>query len=671
MGTISRDTFNSLKQYVGVRLQQGVPLVDADWNELEDIRRFELRAFLKWYVGDGIPQGNNGFAIQSIPGVDNDFMIRGGDGTATGAGRCLVEGMDVLNANDIRYSEQVLVDATKAVAMGVSPVDLLTAASVDTDYYVYLDVWEREVLPGEPGDDPDIFDINLINSEIGVETCTRIKREWVVRIHEVDELDSPPTCPAGHYFYPLARINRYAGQARIYTEDITDLRRTGLTVQSYNDTQQIVRDAFGDSYTLDGNGEANLSVSLRDTINALLRNTIPMTTPTQFTLASALEGEASAVYDHNGNLWVFWSSARQGKLGIWYKRYDKETKTWSPETQLTDNTSGGLFPEVIVDSNNGIWVFWCSFRNNELHIVCDHRQPDGNWSGEQQVSSNATGAKPNCISVAVDGLGQIWVFWDSGFDHNRSINYNCHSSGGAWQGEQQLATSTAGNDRDPSAVVDADGVVCVCWESMRPDGYGYSIFWNWYDPGTGWNTSHRSLTQTTHSSKEHHPNAVLTPDGDIWIFHHARIGYPDTYDIWCKRGRKYVDSGGITSWIWGPEQQLTTNASNNKFAYAVVDNRGDIWMFWISDRSGEWSYWFKHYSIESGWSRSRPITVESDIVDIRSSIRADGICAVADENMIQIFWDRILETFPTASPFPTTSMLVSSEIWHTSLVSKI
>ena len=40
--TFSRNTFDKLKHYVGVRLQQGVPIVDADWNELEDIRKYEL-----------------------------------------------------------------------------------------------------------------------------------------------------------------------------------------------------------------------------------------------------------------------------------------------------------------------------------------------------------------------------------------------------------------------------------------------------------------------------------------------------------------------------------------------------------------------------------------------------------------------------------------------------
>ena len=61
MAVISTSTFDPLARYVNVRMQQGVPIVDADLNELDDIRQFELRAFLKWFVGDGVPDGNDDF----------------------------------------------------------------------------------------------------------------------------------------------------------------------------------------------------------------------------------------------------------------------------------------------------------------------------------------------------------------------------------------------------------------------------------------------------------------------------------------------------------------------------------------------------------------------------------------------------------------------------------
>lgn len=72
MGDYSRDPRTRLsesvaKHYVGVRLQQGVPLLDADWNELDDLRRHELASVVARFIGDGVPSGNDGFRIDALP----------------------------------------------------------------------------------------------------------------------------------------------------------------------------------------------------------------------------------------------------------------------------------------------------------------------------------------------------------------------------------------------------------------------------------------------------------------------------------------------------------------------------------------------------------------------------------------------------------------------------
>ena len=79
MAVITPDSFNPLRRFVNVRLQQGVPIVDAEWNEKDDVRRFELRAYLKWFVGDGVPFGSDAFLIEAlaVPAA-NDFIIRAG-----------------------------------------------------------------------------------------------------------------------------------------------------------------------------------------------------------------------------------------------------------------------------------------------------------------------------------------------------------------------------------------------------------------------------------------------------------------------------------------------------------------------------------------------------------------------------------------------------------------
>ncbi len=222
MGNFSRDTLDRLKHYVGVRLQQGVPIVDADWNEQEDIRKYELQTFLKWFVGNGVPAGNNGFNITSLADP-NDFEITGGDGTADGAGRILVDGWDAIIESILRYSEQTLYnDATLAAEWGVDPLEPLTTPSANRTDTAYLDIWEREVEATE--------DINLINPGIGVETCVRNKREWAVRVAENATIP-PVIIPEGHVFYPLATLSRVGGSPQITPGGIIDLRQTNLNLR--------------------------------------------------------------------------------------------------------------------------------------------------------------------------------------------------------------------------------------------------------------------------------------------------------------------------------------------------------------------------------------------------------------------------------------------------------
>lgn len=233
MGNFSRDTFDRLKHYVGVRLQQGVPLIDADWNEQEDIRKSEMQTFLKWFAGNGVPIGNDGFLIIAASGTTNNFGITGGDGTAEGAGRCIVEGLDVMIEDNSRYTDQPLYDnGNLADQWGVDPIAPLTTPGADRVDTVYLDVWEREVDSGE--------DTDLINPAIGLETCVRLKREWAVRVAEGSL--APPAPAPGHSLYAIARLNRTPGSATISASQIEDLRTTGIKL---SDLAAEIQDARG------------------------------------------------------------------------------------------------------------------------------------------------------------------------------------------------------------------------------------------------------------------------------------------------------------------------------------------------------------------------------------------------------------------------------------------
>src|SRR5262245_26056792 len=102
MGNFSRNTFelNKNKNYVGVRLQQGVPLVDADWNELDDAIRNEIYSGLSQIFPDGARPGLD-LEIRQVdinPLPPNDLRML--------AGAALVGGRPIRVPTPVRYSTQ-------------------------------------------------------------------------------------------------------------------------------------------------------------------------------------------------------------------------------------------------------------------------------------------------------------------------------------------------------------------------------------------------------------------------------------------------------------------------------------------------------------------------------------------------------------------------------------
>lgn len=162
-----RHTFNPKKHNIGVRLQQGVPILDRDWNEMEDIRRYFERMLRKYYIGNGVPKGNDGFKITAPPDKrENDFLIK--------AGRCMVNGYDVENEENIYYSTQVSTNA-----------ELLTTPTTNRKFLVYLDVWIESVNSDK---DPDLKN----SQDINMETCIRDRLFWKVRVNPWNILELPP-----------------------------------------------------------------------------------------------------------------------------------------------------------------------------------------------------------------------------------------------------------------------------------------------------------------------------------------------------------------------------------------------------------------------------------------------------------------------------------------------
>ena len=94
---------NQQKGYVGLHIEQGVPLLDRDLNLLHDLITATVRSVITRYIGNGSPTGSGRLCHPTRRPAVQDFRITAG---ATPPGTCLVGGIEVSIPADTTYLAQ-------------------------------------------------------------------------------------------------------------------------------------------------------------------------------------------------------------------------------------------------------------------------------------------------------------------------------------------------------------------------------------------------------------------------------------------------------------------------------------------------------------------------------------------------------------------------------------
>jgi len=249
-GDLTRSTFRASRHYSGVRMQQGRVQLDADWNEQLDLSAHRDRSHALDVIGSaGIPKVAGGFEISVSP--DNDDLLLSPGRAWVGGHLSEIGGeptdvTDVVSATSVTVASVVLdgselaaqewaevvdsngdsvvarveaVDVAQRTLTLSRPIDLLagglvlrrrvsyalqpdlpapesTTRASTTDprvldlsegtWLAFLDVWERAVTAL---DDPTIAEPAL-----GVDTTTRSKVVWQVRLLDLADVPAPVDC---------------------------------------------------------------------------------------------------------------------------------------------------------------------------------------------------------------------------------------------------------------------------------------------------------------------------------------------------------------------------------------------------------------------------------------------------------------------------------------------
>ncbi len=624
MGNYSRETFNKLKHYVSVRLQQGVPLVDADWNEMEDIRRFELRAFLKWFVGDGVPYGNGGFEIvaNANPTGIVDFTIMAGK--QQGAGYCLVDGMDALINSNISFTKQQLYGNPKlANDWKVDNVPEIRVLKDRIDL-VYLDVWEREVNASE--------DDKLINQAIGIETAVRLKREWAVRVLEDCKEKEVPAerlktgqPKLGHAYYPLAQLG-WQPIANLFVPTVINLRKVGLRMPTDdeigqlvsdvrrlidhfwllekkvdplpNEIKQLATDSFGTGYALDRAVSPWPGISLRDAVNAAMWGRLPTTSERvlDFTVAiDSLNLIPSLKLPHDETLITFVQNNRVYLAGV--NLDDKKTGLQPRLLSQSDAISKGC---VALRVGNDIWVFWRSNSPDPnvwkiYYRICTEEFGMGEIL--EVPNSNISIMNPD-FSAFRDSRDNIWLTWvhsDNRIWMSRYVN-------GKWSYSERVSPQTSGigyTEESPAVMEGLSGTVLLFWVEYLKVGQNddpkIRIFYRSYKLiGGNWNKADSLPLISDNNINQHHPTPLRDAMGNIWIFWTS----PDNSSDYC-----YYKCFNPLGNVYDSDKVELTKT--NKIASVLFNTQqGQISVFWIdADETKNIKVLYKNYdAVNDQWS---------------------------------------------------------------------
>lgn len=634
MAQITQDTFDPLRRFISVRLQQGVPIVDADWNEKDDVRRFELRAYLKWFVGNGVPHGSDAFRIQAMPVPENsNVLIRSGVSAAPPGennyaiglrhlGRCLVEGAEATIQNDIALRDQDLHTAmagSAELAAQRSTVQITEMPVMDGTVCVYLDLWDRLVRPDElPA---------LVFVDIGTESCARIRQEWVVRTRIGTEPPQPGDVDFenGHAYYALARIARSAANPAVFANQIEDVREQRLLTPPAT----LIDDVLGTSPERYRRGLDRPALPIRSAINALLRGELPSSIDYAIAPDPNADFATRATARSGMETHIFWHSNRVAAtnqiFGSHWNNTDPASAATNPPVQIT--AVGAQTPALALLPTDPAPSLFLAYQSQNNILFRRSVSSAGLAAEPETVIADEAEIESHPLVVRSDNIVSTFWHWN-GPGNNDRIRFRRRQYDPTW--DEGAAVWLGGQTSElssirPRAATPEPWLMHAATDSAGRVWLAFRTFTN--------NIAVVRLTTTSGAietwadleldsgTSDQQPFVLIDEPDRIWVFWRADGGiFHAVHDI------------GMGNWSAPSAVPGTTGGiDENERPTAVLDNDGGIWLLWSRDDAGGTDIWtVRRNPATGGWGTPRQVTA--------SPGDNDFALAFPDGGVIQLFF---------------------------------
>ncbi|MEO0073119.1 MAG: T9SS type A sorting domain-containing protein [candidate division WOR-3 bacterium] len=295
---------------------------------------------------------------------------------------------------------------------------------------------------------------------------------------------------------------------------------------------------------------------------------------TQLSNSSAAVYRAAVACDYSGNVHVVWHTSTGTGRGLYYKRWDIETGNWSNDTLLIPGNGYQQEDASIAcrPGGNEVHIVWrgrsAVLANYQVHHI--EYIPNTGWSGVTQVTDYGYDHTAPCC--AVDTNDNVHISW-YGRDHGGSTNQVfCKSRiDGVWGSIEQVSnTNPDGNHYDCAIAVNIAGNnVHVVWEGYPASGSGTRVWHRCRQNGTWTDTD----TLSNYAGVNYSPCIAVHRDGTVHVaWSGPTAASPST--------RQIVYAGRYNG-VWTVPEQLTersgTNVLNPNIACDIADGIHIVW----------------------------------------------------------------------------------------------
>lgn len=312
------------------------------------------------------------------------------------------------------------------------------------------------------------------------------------------------------------------------------------TVAAAGSRWRIEDTTNGETYILEPGGE-------RLTAYQISAEPLVMAPSQPFATGRTRHEKCPAVALQGDVLWVFWSTydVDAGRWMIYYRT--RRDGRWMDEDVAFTHGAAEPVPErkapaVLVDQDDGLWLFWLERTRSRWQLKYNRYDPAGlasdppdpaAWQLDPPAVFPADGADDPRVEADVfvrfhpgDAGRRIWVFWarkEATTDPAQTrwavayrIKAGIDPAASDWGAIETLPKNDeTDHDREPAALVNADGTLTVYWSSDR--GGSRSIWRAILDPDAAppWSGAEE---RTSSPYAQHAPFPLAVEDGRILIY---------------------------------------------------------------------------------------------------------------------------------------------------------